>query len=226
MKLKKTEIEEFKSQISDYNDRCEAKAQEKFAKGPVPKMEWMINHLLEAILERIAAVRSGTAPDELGSYLADELARVLATKTYCEYEGLSLDEELVAKADCAVSYKEVASECTVLAWTPTFGLWRRLLAALGEYLREAAVFAKSVNASSTAARMFLRAMRLVGRIDARSRDYGEAWESEAIAIVRLERVASERLWVDAQFAALPPFRKQEPVPEKGAAKGKRSGKSN
>ena len=51
-------------------------------------------------------------------------------------------------------------------------------------------------------------------------------KDEAIAIIRLERVASERLWVDAQFAALPPFRKRkETVRRTGAAKAKKSKKA-
>ena len=211
------EIASIETEIEDYNTEQEEKALAKFKKGPIPKMKWRMEQILECLLGCIVAVKSGKAPEgQLGDYMSDELARILATATFLEYEGLSLDENAAIEADTGTSYEDVSNDCCVLSWTPEFGQWRKLVTALDEYLYAAAVFAKSVNAASTAARLYLRAWRIVKRIEKRSDGYSNANQDEALAIVRLERVASERLWVDAQFAALPPFRK---------AKNPRSGKA-
>ena len=104
--------------------------------------------------------------------------------------------------------------------TPQFAAWRRLVTALAEYLREAAIFAKHVNPSSTAARLYLRALLVARRVQSRNEGYTEATMDEALAIARLEKVASDRLWVDAQFAALPGFKKAKASAKRAkAAKG-------
>ena len=217
------EILDVESDIENYNDELQKAAQAKFDKGPIPKMKWVMDQTLERLLGRIAVVKSGKAPGEFGSYMSDELARILSTKTFLEYEGLSLDEDAAAEADPGTSFENVSNDCTITAWTPEFGQWRKILTALGEYLYSAAVLAKSVNASSTAARLFLRAWRIVKRIDGRGYGYAHAFKEEALAIVRLERVAADRLWVDAQFAALPPFRKAK---KKSTSKKKADKKAN
>ena len=224
--MDKKDIDHLEGKIYEYNEDCKQEALSDFNDGPVPKMKWTMQFLLDKILGRIEVVRSGTVPDEFGSYTYDELARVLATKTFLEYTSLDLDEDKAADAAPDVSFEEVSYENSYADWTPEFGLWRKLLTALGEYMREAAIFAKSVNPSSTAARLYLRALRIIQRIEKRNEGYTCATKDEAIAIIRLEHVASERLWVDAQFAALPPFRKRkETVRRKGAAKAKKSKKA-
>ena len=86
------EIASAEDEIDDYNNEREKEALEKFNKGPVPKMKWVMNHLLECQLRCVAAVKSGVVPDApLGFYMSDELARVLSTRTFLSYEGLSLD---------------------------------------------------------------------------------------------------------------------------------------
>lgn len=211
------EIASLENEIEEYNREQEEKALEKFKKGPIPKMKWRMEQLLECLIGCIAAVKSGKAPDgQLGPYSSDELARILATRTFLEYDGLNLDENAAIEADSDTGYEDVSNDCFITSWTPEFGLWRKIITALGEYLYAAAIFAKSVNAASTAARLYLRAWRIAQRIEKRGGGYSSANQDEALAIVRLERVASERLWVDAQFAALPPFKK---------AKNSRSGKA-
>ena len=219
------EILDIESDIENYNDELEKEAQAKFNKGPIPKMKWIMEQTLERLLERIAAVKSGIAPSELGSYTRDELARIIATKTFLEYEGLSLDEDAAAEAESNTSFDAVSDDCTITSWTPEFGQWRKIVTALGEYLYSAAVLAKSVNSSSTAARLFLRAWRIVKQLEGRG--YGYAFKDEALAIVRLERVAVDRLWVDTQFAALPPFKKAKEKPtSKSTSKKKKDKKAN
>lgn len=225
--MDKRSIERIKEKISRHNEKAQRVARAEFDEGPVPKMQWTMKFMLEKFLGRIAAVRSGTVPDELGSYTGDELARVLATRTYLVFPGLCIDKANAENADSGVSYEEVSFECSCATWTPQFGIWRQLYTALCEYMREAAIFAKSVNPSSTAARLYLRALRILQRVKGRGLDdYCYASKDEAIAIVRLECVATERLWVDAQFAALPPFKKRKTVRRKDAAKAKKSKKAN
>ena len=213
------EIRDIENDIESYNNELEKAAQAKFSKGPIPKMKWVMGQVLDRLLSRIAAVKSGMAPGEFGSYMSDELARILSTKTFLEYEGLSLDEDAAIEAESNTHFEDVSNDCTIALWTPEYGRWCKILTALGEYLYSAAVFAKSMNPSSTAARLYLRAWRIVQRID--NRGYAYAFKDEALAIVRIERVAADRLWVDAQFAALPPFKK---VKEKSTSKKKAKGK--
>jgi len=187
----------------------EEKALEKFKKGPVPKLDWMMDRLIEELLSRIATVRSGEAPEAIGGYTRDELARTLATRTYCEYSTRRFMREFALKESADANPGYYSHTVLARCWTPQFGHWRQLVTALLEYLHEAAIFAKHVNPSSTAARLYLRAWRIANTVYTRDDGYSQATPDEALAIIRLERVAVERLWVDAAFAALPPFRKAE-----------------
>ena len=217
--MTRKEITQVEAEIAKYNSARQKEAEEKFRKGPVPKMKWMMGQILERLLGRLALVKSGKAPDELGSYTRDELARILATKTCVEHDCLSLNLSAAVDAEPGTSLEDVSYFNTVSAWTPEFGRWRQIVTALGEYLHAAAVFAKSANASSTAARLFLRAWRIALRIEDCAKSYGCATRDQALSIVRLERVAADRLWVDVQFAALPPFRKPKKSTSR-KAKGK------
>ena len=192
---------------------------EEFKDGPVPKMRWTMNYVLKCLLEHIADVRSGNAPEGFGEYMRDELARILSTKTFLEYDGLSLDEDAAIEADPNTHFADVSNDCSITDWTEEYGEWRKIATALVTYLHEAAILAKSVNPSSTAARLYLRAWRIASMANGRGADCCHANKDEALAIVRLERVTSERLWVDVQFAALPPFK------AKGKAKAKAKGKT-
>ncbi|MCR5752896.1 MAG: hypothetical protein K6G91_13150 [Kiritimatiellae bacterium] len=217
------EMARIEEEIEEYNNEREKEAREKFSRGPVPKLNWIMERLLDRLLGCIAAVKSGAAPDgHLGPYMRDELARVLATCTALSYQGVTLDEEQAMDVASYTSFDDLSTDCAFLSWTPELGLWRKVVTALSEYLHEAAVLAKSVNEASTAARLYLRAWRIVRHVVDRDDGYGCASQDEALAITRLERVASERLWIDAQFAALPPFKKAaKPRPGK-AKKGKKA----
>ena len=191
----------------DAEDReKEAKALEKFKKGPVPKLDWMMDRLIGEMLSRIATVRSGAAPDPIGGYTRDELARMLASKTYCEYFTRRFMREYARKSSADADPGYYSQTIEARCWTPQFGHWRQLVTALIEYLHEAAIFAKHVNPASTAARLYLRAWRIANAVYTRADGYSQATPDEALSIIRLEKVAADRLWIDAQFAALPPFK--------------------
>ena len=201
------EVEKASAKLEAENAKKEAKALEKFGKGPVPKLDWMMDRLIEEMLSRIATIRSGAAPEAIGSYTRDELARILSTRTYCEYgmQRFMRDFALKSSADANPAY--YSQSAVARCWTPQFGHWRQLVTALVEYLHEAAIFAKHVNPASTAARLYLRAWRIANTVYTRDEGYSQATPSEALSMVGLERVATERLWVDVEFAALPPFKK-------------------
>ena len=203
--MTESEIDDIQFDVDAYNEQQLDEAKADFKKGPVPKMKWVLDRILDSLLRRIATVRDGDAPDAFGEYMSDELARVLGTKTFIEYGGLAIAKDEAASAPSGTHYTDVTYDCTIAEMTDEFNEWLKILAALGTYLREAAILAKAVNPSSTAARLYLRAWRLLTK-------------DEALAVVRLERVAEDRLWVDVQFAALPPFRKAKKT-KTGTAKG-------
>ena len=212
--MTESEIDDIQFDVDAYNEQQLDKAKANFKKGPIPKMKWVLDRILDSLLRRIATVRGGDAPDAFGEYMSDELARVLGTKTFIEYGGLAIAKDEAASAPSGTHYTDVTYDCTIAEMTDEFNEWLKILAALGTYLREAAILAKAVNPSSTAARLYLRAWRLLTKIKHR----GYATKDEALAVVRLERVAEDRLWVDVQFAALPPFRKAKKT-KTGTAKG-------
>ncbi len=218
------EIASIEDEIENYNDEREKEALAEFRKGPIPGMKWLMEHFLGSLLDCIAVLKSGKVSDEpLGPFMSDALARLLSTRTFLSYEGRSIDDRsLVEEADSDANFEAVSSDCAITSWTPEFGLWRKVVMALEEYLYAAAVLAKSVSAASTAARLYLRAWRIVKRIECRNGGYSCATRDEALSIVRLERVAADRLWVDAQFAALPPFKKAKKPRQGKAKKGKKA----
>ena len=203
------EIDKVEAQIAIKARKREEEALAKFAKGPIPKLDWQMDRILEDVLSRIASIRAGVAPEAFGSYTRDELARVLSTATYCRYGTWHIMRERALEEPADADIENYAQTRVARCWTPQFGHWRQIVTALGEYLYEAAVFAKSLNPASTAARLYLRAWHIIEILSNRNNGYSEATANEALAIVRLERVAVERLWVDAAFAALPPFKKAE-----------------
>ena len=203
------EVDKVAAKLEAENGKKEAKALEKFKSGPVPKKDWMMDRLIEEMLSRIATIRSGAAPQALGGFTRDELARILSTATYCKYSMRRFMREFALKESVSANPAYYSQTAEARCWTPQFGHWRQLVTALSEYLHEAAIFAKHVNPASTAARLYLRAWRIANTVYTRDDGYSQATPDEALAIIRLERVAVERLWVDAAFAALPPFRKAE-----------------
>ena len=218
--MTENEILSIEMEIEDYNNEQRQKAIEEFKAGPVPKMRWTMDYVLKCLLAHIAAVRAGDAPSGFGEYMRDELARILSTRMYLEYDGLSLNEDAAIEADSDTSIEDVSNDCFITDWTEEYGEWCKITAALVTYLHEAAILAKSVNPSSTAARLYLRAWRIASVANGRSADCRALNKDEALAVVRLERVASERLWVDVQFAALPPFKAKAKGKAKAKAKAK------
>lgn len=201
------EVEIVAARLAEEDKVHEAEALAKFKRGPVPKLDWMMDQLIEEMLARIALIRSGKAPDALGGYTGDELARIFSTQTYCEYGTHRLIRSAALEVPFDAKVGHYSATDVNRCWTPQFGHWRQLVTALSEYLHEAAIFAKHVNPASTAARLYLRAWRIVNQVYTRANGYSQATPTEALKVLKLERVAAERLWIDAAFAELPPYKK-------------------
>ena len=201
------EVDKAAARLEAENNKKEARALEKFNKGPVPKLDWMMDQLIEEMLARVATIRSGSAPDALGGFTRDELARILSTRTYCEYGMQSFMRNFALKAQPDAHPAHYSQSAVARCWTPQFGHWRQLVTALIEYLHAAAILAKHINPASSAARLYVRAWRIASTVFSRDKGYSQATRSEALAIVGLERVAADLLWADIEVDALPPFKK-------------------
>ena len=202
------------------NTPLEEAARKKYAKGPIPKMRDGIVYLANCILQNLKSVREGAAPDALGAFALDSLARILSTPTWLEFEGWGFEDTAADDPEVVDEEPEnVMSRSLVLVWTDEYGEWRKLASTLRKYLYEAATFAKSLN--STAARLYLRAW-LTLRADVQPAEifsYTLCSPEDALKVVRLVRVAEERLRVDVALAALPKFKPAKPRKPRSSKRG-------
>ena len=190
------------------NAPLEEAARKKYAKGPIPKMRDEIVYIANRILHNLKSVREGSAPDALGAFTLDSLARILSTRTWLEFDGWSADDLIDMDNPEAIDMdpEDVLVRAPVIAWTDEYDEWCKLAKALRAYLYESATFAKSLN--STAARLYMRAW-LTLKSDSQRAElyfYNLCPPEEALKVVRLLRVAEERLRVDAALADLPKFK--------------------
>ncbi len=197
---------------AERNAPLEEAARKKFAKGPIPKLRDEIVYLANCILHNLKSVREGSAPNALGAFTIDSLARILSTRTWLEFEGWSADDnvDMDNPEPIDMDLEDVVVRAPVVAWTDEYDEWCKLARALRTYLYEAATFAKSLN--STAARLYMRAW-LTLKSDSQRAElyyYNLCPPEEALKVVRLLRVAEERLCVDAALAALPKFKPAKP----------------
>jgi hypothetical protein len=211
--VKKETAKDFASlavEVNKSNDAARKAAHREFDKGPVPKQATEILCLVDLVRKRLMDVLEGRAPDEeIGPFTRDSLARTLNLKTYVTFEGRCFMRQGSAAGGKGDETPQVI-ECTYHDTTDVYRLWRELVFALANYLKSAAVLAKHVCPTSPAGRLFLKAWRIVARLQS-SEDSTlvHATPDEALSVVNLERVASERLWTDIAFAELPPFRKPQ-----------------
>ena len=199
------------------NASLEKAARTKFAKGPIPKERDQIVYLTNSILMKLASVRNGSAPDAFGSFALDSLARILSTCTCLMFDGWSVDSRdddtdyMDDTEDVDVKPKDILVPATLFAGTDEFNEWAKLVAALKEYLYDAATFAKSLK--STSARLYLRAWLTLNWDDdpiEGDLPYATYSQEDALKVVRLLRVAGSRLRVDAELADLPKFKPVKP----------------
>ena len=227
--MTESEIEKLRSRAGEYNGESREQALADFKEGPVPKMKWTMEHILEHLIKSLTLLKAGKCSGYFGSsyqFSLDEIARTLATDTFLDYEGLRFNEEAAAAAPANASFDDVTEPVEIREWTPEFGLWCKIVAALSEYLYTGAVLAKAANPHSSTAYLFLRAWKIVRMIEQNKGNYCSANRQEALTIVRLAAVATKRLWIDIEFAGLPPF-KAEPMakPKENKPANPKAGKS-
>ena len=203
------------------NAPLEKAARKKYAKGPIPKMRDEIVYIANCVLKNLKSVRAGSAPDALGSYTLDSLARILSTRTWLQFDGWSVDDlhDMDNPEAIDMDPEDVLVEAPVSAWTDEYGEWDKLVIALQKYVYEAATFAKSLN--STSARLYMRAWLTLDDEDETFGIYPYVAyvPEDALKVVRLLRVAEERLRVDAALAALPKFKPAKPRKPRSGKRG-------
>ena len=233
-----SEIAKLQSRVDDRNRESRLSALAAYQNGPIPKMKWTMEHILKHLIDNLALVKAGKCSGRFigDSFTLDELARVLTTPAYVWYDVLFVIKEKVASAPANAPLEEVTYITGLGDSTPEYVLWRKIVVALVEYLYACAVLAKAANPYSSTATLFLRAWKIARAIEQDSVQYNYATKKEALTIVRLATVATQRLWLDIEFARLPPF-KTEPMaepketkpanpkagkPKSGKAKGKKA----
>ena len=220
-------------EVDEYNAAAERKAIDRFLKGAAGDTEQLVRLIRDKLQGNLRLIRNGNAPYPLSAFLANSLQRTLSTRTYVEYSGRNLpygfaSEDHVDEAvDIPIAdLRAEAYDCELSAIPTLHEQWQGMVNDLSEFLYAAAVFAKSIG--SAAARLYLRAWFLVEEQVASYRDdeipcypWPEFSADSAQRIVRLERVATERLKVDAMFADLPAF---SAYVRKAKAKGGKQGR--
>ena len=215
-------IEEIQNEIDAANDEAFLEAQEEFTRKTGAELREQCHRLVEATAERYALIMKGESPRAFGAYDRDEIARILNADLAISYDGYDLNmspdpSSITDWQDCAI---ETTLECEAEeGWDRA-----KFIEAYEKYLYTAAAFAKSIGASH-AMRLYLRAWGLVGKACPHCGYRVRLFANEALHVVNLERVATERLWVEVEAAKLPAFKPKRPArPRKAAAKKRKGGR--
>ena len=190
-------------------------AQDEYTRKTGKELRAQCHRLTDETAKRYALIMKGKAPFAFGEFDRDVVARILNTDVYVNYDGYEFDTSVdLGTIECwqdaavDVSYTFMAEE--------TWDRWG-FIEAYRKYMYTAAAFAKSIGADH-AMRLYLRACGIMDRVI--EHDRAHAWYSaeEALHVVNLERVATERLWVDVEAAKLPKFKPQRKNAPRGKSK--------
>ena len=197
-------------EVRDYNIKAENAALKKFRESPVMQRIASMPCVMLDVRRNLRLVREGRAPLGFDPFSREELVRILSAKTFFEYDFKYLLSDSGRKPHKTLQ-AEVKAIRKLIEYAPMAGAakehfdWVRLVKAFRKYLYAAATFAKSIN--STAARLYLRAWLIVRDLELDLKPFSSDLipKEDAQRMVRLERVATERLIVDAEYAAIPDF---------------------
>lgn len=212
-------VEEIQREIDYENEEAKAAAQAEFTLKTGEELRAQCHRLTEEVAQRYAAVMKGESPRAFGGYDRDEIARILNTDTYIYYNGYEIDTSLEPKS---IDYWESGTIGVSLSCEAEEA-WDRyvFIEAYSKFLHTAAAFAKSTGALH-AMRLYLRAWGVVNiAFDPTPYDR-ELSADEALRIVNLERVATERLWVEVEAAKLPKFTPKREPKKHGKPKSSKS----
>ena len=155
--------------------------------------------IFEFVVNAIRAVRDCKAPDQISSFAACELKRILATKTWTECAKSEVAYDLPDEAFDTDDERAVLRPFIDDVWTDEYGLWRQIVVALAAFLHEAAALAKRVG-SMDAARRYILAWRKVNRLDETVFEYMS--QNEANGVVNAIIEATDILWADMELSHL------------------------
>ena len=207
--------DEIQAEIDDANEEAHKAAQEEFTRATGAELQKQCHRLTAETARRYARLMKGQSPQAFGEYDRDEIARILNADVVLFYFGYELD--MSTDSDTVEDWQDGASDT---GWdTEAEEAWDRLafVEAFEKYLYTAAAFAKSIDAVH-AMRLYLRAWGIVHEARERRKARFRLDSDEALRVVNLERVATDRLWVDVEAAKLPNFKPRRTFRLKGKSK--------
>ena len=203
---------EIQREIDNANDTARMRAVKEFTRRTGKKLQEQCRRLAEEYTKRYTRILKGESPRAFGECNRDEIARILHTDVVVSFDGYDLDTSPHSgKAD---NWKRVA---VATHWDcDACEAWDRLafVEAYEKFLYTAAFFSKSIGAEH-AMRLYLRAWGMVSEARAQDGHRARLSADDAVRTVNLERVATERLWVEMEAAKLPKF-----MPRKAKARVK------
>jgi len=207
--------DEIQAEIDDANDEAQKAAQEEFTRETGAELQEQCHRLTEETARRYARIMKGLSPQAFGEYDRDEIARIFNADVVIYFDGYELD--MSSDPETVEDWQDGAIETS---WdTEAEEAWDRLafVEAFEKYLYTAAAFAKSIGAVH-AMRLYLRAWGIVHEARERRKARFRLDPDEALRVVNLERVATDRLWVDVEAAKLPNFKPRRTFRLKGRSK--------
>lgn len=207
--------EEIQSEIDYENEEAQKDAQEEYTRKTGKELRAQCHRMTSETAKRYALIMKGESPLAFGEFDRDVVARILNTEPGIYYDGYELDTsvDLSKIKYWKEGVSDVSCDCEAEESWDRWGF----IEAYRKYMYTAAAFAKAIGAVH-AMRLYLRACGIVDRQI--KREDIRAWYSaeEALHVVNLERVATERLWVDVEAAKLPKFKPQRKNAPRGKSK--------
>ena len=199
--------EQVQISIDLVNSRLQKEEQEEFTRKKGEELKTRCHELTREVAKRYDSIILGEAPRAFGEYDRDDIARILNTDMTIEYLGYDLD--MTPGKEVGDDWREGAIE-SLQIFAPEEA-WDRsaFVGAFDKYLYTAAAFAKSIGALH-AMRLYLRAWGIVHEVYVDCDVCLALSPDEALRVVRLERIASSRLWLDVEAAKLPKFKPRKP----------------
>ena len=196
--------DEIQARIDDANDEARKIAQDEFTCATGAELQKQCHRLTAETANRYARIMKGQSPQAFGEYDRDDIARILNANVIIFYFGYELN--MSADPDTVEDWQDGTNDAGYD--TEAEEAWDRLafVEAFEKYLYTAAAFAKSIGGVH-AMRHYLRAWGIVHEARERLKVRFRLDPAEALRVVNLERVATDRLWVDVEAAKLPDFRR-------------------
>ena len=206
--------EDIQSEIDAANDEAREAAQEEYTRKTGKELRAQCRRLTEETAARYDLVMRGESPRAFGEYDRDEIARILNADVVLVFDGYDID--MSPTVETSDDWLAGAIETTWVFDADEAADRLAFIEAYEKYLYTAAAFAKSIGAAH-AMRLYLRAWGLVDAAAAQGGRGFRVGAAESLRAVNLERVATERLWVEVEAAKLPKFtpRRRKAGPRRG-----------